>query len=379
MGLYFRKSVRMGLFRVNFSSSGIGLSAGIPGLRIGTGPRGNYIQMGAHGIYYRAALPSSRRYTASPRSVTPAPPARSFRPESSPPIPSGTVGESQPIESVDAAELVDSSSEDLLNEIRKKHKQVRSWPFVATASLVGLGFAAVNNLLWVLVAIAVLGLLAIIFAYRWDVMRKLVVLHYDIKDQPQSQFTALVDSATQAASAARTWHISASANVRDRKYHAGASSTVDRKGAKFSNAQPPYIASNLDPVTLTLSKATFYFFPDRLVVFSNGHVGAVTYANLHAKPMISKFIEEEGVPRDSKVVARTWKYVNKSGGPDKRFKNNRELPICAYGEISLKSEFGINELLMISQLGPEVRLAEAINRLGSQPESLSHKSSAAST
>jgi hypothetical protein len=184
MGLYFRKSVRMGPFRVNFSSSGIGLSAGIPDLRIGAGPRGNYIQMGAHGIYYRAALPSSRKHNLSPRASTPAPAPRTLRPELGPPIPSGTVGEFQPIESVDAAELVDSSSEELLNEIRKKHKQVRSWRFAAIASIVGLGAAAANNLpMWLLGAIAVLGLLATILAYRWDVERKLVVLHYEIKDQ----------------------------------------------------------------------------------------------------------------------------------------------------------------------------------------------------
>jgi hypothetical protein len=370
MGLYFRKSVRMGPFRVNFSSSGIGLSAGIPGFRIGTGPRGNYIQMGAHGIYYRAALPSSRKPIASPRASTPAPAPSTLRPKLDPPIPSGTVGEFQPIESVDAAELVDSSSEELLNEIRKKHKQVRSWRFAAIASIVGLGAAAANNLpIWLLGAIAVLGLLATIFAYRWDVERKLVVLHYEIKDQSQREFMALIESATQVASAARTWHIAASAKVRDRKYHAGASSTVNRKAAKLSNTQPPYIASNIDPVTLTLSKTTFYFFPDRLVIYSNGHVGAVSYANLHAAPMVTQFIEEEGVPHDSKIIDRTWKFVNKKGGPDKRFKNNRELPICRYGELSLKSQSGINELLVISRQGPEVQMAEAINRLGSQSRS----------
>jgi len=98
MGLYFRKSVRMGLFRVNFSRSGIGLSAGIPGFRIGTGPRENYIQMGAHGIYYRAALPSHAR-AASPRETlqpTARPPGGH---ESNPPIPAGTLGDFHVIES----------------------------------------------------------------------------------------------------------------------------------------------------------------------------------------------------------------------------------------------------------------------------------------
>lgn len=36
MGLYFRKSVRAGPFRFNFSGRGIGVSTGIPGFRIGS-------------------------------------------------------------------------------------------------------------------------------------------------------------------------------------------------------------------------------------------------------------------------------------------------------------------------------------------------------
>ena len=32
----------------------------------------------------------------------------------------------------------------------------------------------------------------------------------------------------------------------------------------------------------------------------------------------------------------TWQYANKSGGPDRRFNNNRQLPICLYGILSLK-------------------------------------------
>src|SRR5436189_1441012 len=68
MGFYLRKSVRVGPLRFNLSGSGIGVSCGIPGLRIGTGPRGNYISAGRGGIYYRAALPSSapRRKLVAP-------------------------------------------------------------------------------------------------------------------------------------------------------------------------------------------------------------------------------------------------------------------------------------------------------------------------
>lgn len=47
MGFYIRKSVSVGPFRFNHSKSGVGVSAGIAGLRLGSGPRGNYVHRGS--------------------------------------------------------------------------------------------------------------------------------------------------------------------------------------------------------------------------------------------------------------------------------------------------------------------------------------------
>ena len=56
MGWYLRKSLNLGPIRINLSKSGIGASAGIKGLRVGTGPRGRYLHAGREGLYYRASL-----------------------------------------------------------------------------------------------------------------------------------------------------------------------------------------------------------------------------------------------------------------------------------------------------------------------------------
>jgi uncharacterized tellurite resistance protein B-like protein len=51
------------------------------------------------------------------------------------------------------------------------------------------------------------------------------------------------------------------------------------------------------------------------------------------------------------VVDHTWQYVNKSGGPDRRFNNNRQIPICLYEELWLSSPTGLNEVIQISRTG----------------------------
>lgn len=60
MGISFAKSVKFGAVRFNFSGSGIGMSVGIPGLRIGSGPRGAYIGGGMAGFRYRKSLGTGR-------------------------------------------------------------------------------------------------------------------------------------------------------------------------------------------------------------------------------------------------------------------------------------------------------------------------------
>jgi len=56
MGFYYRKSVKFGPFRLNFSKSGIGVSAGVKGARISTGPRGTYVHAGRNGFYYKQKI-----------------------------------------------------------------------------------------------------------------------------------------------------------------------------------------------------------------------------------------------------------------------------------------------------------------------------------
>jgi hypothetical protein len=58
MGLYYRKSVSFGPFRVNLSKSGVGYSVGGPGFRTGTSARGRRyttFNLPGTGIGYRTS------------------------------------------------------------------------------------------------------------------------------------------------------------------------------------------------------------------------------------------------------------------------------------------------------------------------------------
>lgn len=51
MGFYIRKSFKLGPIRFNLSKSGVGVSAGVKGARVGVNPKGKkYLQVGRGGI-----------------------------------------------------------------------------------------------------------------------------------------------------------------------------------------------------------------------------------------------------------------------------------------------------------------------------------------
>src|SRR5438477_1267453 len=71
MSFFLRKSLRFGPVRFNLSKSGIGVSAGVKGFRVGTGPRGNYVHAGRGGIYYRKTFGRGSRGAPNVRSLAP--------------------------------------------------------------------------------------------------------------------------------------------------------------------------------------------------------------------------------------------------------------------------------------------------------------------
>lgn len=63
MGWSFRRSKSLGLFRLNFSKSGLGFSFGVPGARVGVNAKGKkYLRGGipGTGLYYQSSLPDGQ-------------------------------------------------------------------------------------------------------------------------------------------------------------------------------------------------------------------------------------------------------------------------------------------------------------------------------
>jgi hypothetical protein len=70
---YLRKRLNLSPVCLNLSKSGLGVSVGIPGLRIGKGPRGTYVHAGRQGLYDQRGLPGHVQHHGelTPQEMTP--------------------------------------------------------------------------------------------------------------------------------------------------------------------------------------------------------------------------------------------------------------------------------------------------------------------
>lgn len=353
MGFYLHKSVAVGPFRFNLSGSGVGMSVGVRGLRVGTGPRGNYVRMGRGGVYYQQTFHSPSAPPVAPR-VLPTP---------SPQVPDRTHAPLQEIASANAAQIADSSSEQLLAELREKRRAISLMPFVIAGSILLLLLAAALPG-WAFLLLAMAMAVGIVAARRRDVLRKTTVILYDFASEVEESFRTFAQWGDALASCRRTWHVAAEGRVSDSKYHAGATSLLQRNATTVRSAAPPYVRTNVPVLSIAAGHRTLYFLPDHLLVYDGSSIGAVSYRSVDLAVARQRFIEEGGVPSDATVVDYTWRYVNKSGGPDRRFNNNPRIPICLYDELHFRTASGLNEVLQLSRTGVGEGFAAAVRHLG---------------
>jgi hypothetical protein len=274
------------------------------------------------------------------------------------------VGPIENIDSADAGVITDSSSEALLAELREKRRKFRCAPLAAVLGLIGLIAAAAWEWpAWLMVALFGAIVAGVVLAHRHDKLTKTVVIMYDFDSGTEEAVRSFCEWVTAVAASQRIWRIDAAGRVHDRKYHAGASTVISRSPATIREAPPPFVTTNVPIYYVTGAKTSLYFFPDRLLVYNGNHIGAVSYSSLNTQATVSRFIEDGSVPGDARVVDHTWRYVNKGGGPDRRFNNNRQLPICAYDELSLTTSSGLNEILQLSRSGVAEGFVSAVRRL----------------
>jgi len=300
MPFYIRKSLRAGPFRFNISKSGVGVSAGVTGFRVGSGPRGNYVHMGRYGLYYRETLSGGKSRSHSHYRFTPASPEDSS-------------AELSEVESANISELRDSSSQSLLAELNSKYQRPFYWPFVFLFFLLALlALFLLKVSTWIYATAIIVAVICIVLTYLRDQVTKTVILFYELEGKVESAYQSVHDAFQELRGCSRIWHIPAQGQVNssyERKIQAGADTLVKRVPISLGNQAPSFISTNIAIPRIPAGKQTLFFFPDRLLILEGRTFGAASYSDLHLHVRNTRFIESDALPADAKVIDSTWQYV----------------------------------------------------------------------
>lgn len=319
MGWRYRKSINIGGgFRINLSKSGIGYSWGFPGYRHTISSNGthrktysipgtgiSYVDSSNGNVKYKNNSGNNFNYNENTKLIT---------------------GDTTYYQNNNISNM--GKDDEILSQINK----LRTIDILANLCLISI----------ILIPIGIL--LKVLIAKKWK-----IDLMYEMDDINKEKYESLNEFLQNLNQSKKIWQIDSSTIVYNTKYNAGAGNNVSRHLVSLVKKMPWYISHNVDVYCLVLTNEKIFFTPDRMLIFKKfGGVGCRKYNDMMARFSMTNFVETEFVSNDSEIIGYTWRYVNKSGGPDKRFNNNRRIPICRYGEISLKSEDGIDILLECS-------------------------------
>ncbi|MFV8754763.1 hypothetical protein ACNOYE_29810 [Nannocystaceae bacterium ST9] len=174
-------------------------------------------------------------------------------------------------------------------------------------------------------------------------------LIYDLEDTEIAARLTMASRAGQAlASASTIWHVDYSIRTTDLKRNAGAGTLIRRTRTRVAPGTLAGIEFNIEPWAVPVGPQQLLLLPDRLLVWDGHALAGVPYDHLAAEASTQRVIEDDLVPPDTRIVDTRWRYVNKNGGPDRRFASNRRLAVVEYGELLLSTSSGLRVLLQTS-------------------------------
>jgi hypothetical protein len=159
------------------------------------------------------------------------------------------------------------------------------------------------------------------------------------------------------------WSVKAKTGTQDWKRNAGATNLQSRRSLTLDFARPGCLRIAAAFPRLRGAGEDLYFLPDAVIVLSRGSAAALAYKDICLSAQEIRFIEDDVPPRDATVVGHTWRYVNKNGGPDRRFNLNKELPICLYGELHFSSIGGLSCMMQCSNSAAMQEFCSVIDKL----------------
>jgi hypothetical protein len=331
---------------LNFSKNGISTSIGVRGASLTFSQKGTYLNTGipGTGIYNRQKISSD----SSPQYL---------------PQPTPGVTPTDNIFSVDIQQVTSQDMQGIKEAIIAANAQRKDLERDVKNIKLSLAFSyfkmvAVYLILFGFFVKSLVALIRKEITDKKDAIRQLKIqiknscVKLDVGFDPdiRTMYERVVSAFKLLTNSQKIWDVTG-AYANDRvTTRSAASTSIKTIQVRFGIKTLEAVTSEFEPLWMkNANGADLYFYPGFVVMYSTQTSFAVVgLAELNFTHNSVRYVETSGVPSDSKIIDRTWAKVNKNGAPDRRFKNNYEIPIVRYGAILLSTETGLHEEYMFS-------------------------------
>lgn len=178
-----------------------------------------------------------------------------------------------------------------------------------------------------------------------------VELDIELEESKVAAFSQLKMAFEELATCEKIWDVTSSKINIETK--AAATDAIARTETFIYNQKINFINTSIEAMYFKNKNGSdIYIYPAFSLMFDNmNNFGMIELPELNLTYRDSRFLEDESIPSDTKILGETWYRVNKDGSPDKRFKDNYKIPIVEYGEITFQSSTGVNERFSFSDSG----------------------------
>lgn len=347
---------------LNFSKSGISTTIGVPGASLNFNKQGTFLNTGipGTGIYDRQKIGGRKKGN-----------------QSSPYVDLETPVETYPSKEIGAikTDLSEATTTEGLQELKKTlldcYQERNDLKIEIKKAKSKLTFSTV---IMFLSFILIFGIFVKWFKenrkekkeYLQDLEKQLemcfVNIDMEVDDQFESRYQTLLENYRTLLTCEKIWDITSAVSIDQKTTRSAASTAIQRRLVKFGFGNMNIIKSKYDALHFeNANGGDLFIYPAFLAIIdASKKFGLVDIRELDFDFHGQRFLEEEKIPRDAVVVDHTWAKVNKNGTPDKRFKDNYQIPICQYGEVELISETGLNEAYSFSSYEKSSKFAQAM-------------------
>ena len=201
------------------------------------------------------------------------------------------------------------------------------------------------------------------FLYRAKKQR--VYLGYIIDPELQAELQRIQDAFALLRESDRVWVYALSrvdTHPMAWKYNAGEMIRVSRQPAAIFNRSIPRVETNIRVNGLSGRDTAVYFLPEKVLVMRHGHVTDFDYSECFIQLEHLDYVEHEGsLYKDTAVIGERWKFINKDGSQDRRFKHNFTLPVVRCAIVRLQGREQQILDLMTSSLDAPARFARLMS------------------